>query len=286
MNEECVDKAMEVFLPGDHFPEDALLTGIIDLDQMTGGFRPGSVYIIGARPGVGKSLFAYNMMIKMSVQQNIPAMFFSLGMPSDVVIRKIICAMSMVEYRKSMLFEEFDDKEMERLGRSAERLKEAPVTIDDTFYANTQEVTDRICRLKEDHAAKIVFIDHLQLLPDWNKDTAVSVREGGSFLRIKKAAVEAGVPVVIMSNVSRNLERRKDRHPRLYDFELPDEALDLADGIIGLYRDNYYKPWNKQWDLMEVRALKCRYGWCSLMELSCLWDCLVPSACRVGVMEV
>lgn len=276
MSDGCVDRTMGHFHPEDRIPGNALQTGYTEFDRMVGGFRPGSLYIIGSRPGMGRSLLAYNIMIKMSVEQGIPAAIFSLETPADKVIRRMLCAMSMARYDK-VLFEDPSEETKERFRRSADLLKAAPVTIDDTFYMDIREVAERIRQLKEERNTKIVFWDDLQLLLDQRMDPYGDNPTDGIFSRMKQAAEEAGAAVVLLSNLSRKLEERKDRHPKLFDFKLPTELMDLADGIFGVYRDEYYDMWTDRKHLMEVGTLKNRYGyWCGQTYFSCMWDGLVP----------
>jgi replicative DNA helicase len=248
-------------------------SGFRDLDELTSGFQPGDLIVVGGRPGMGKTAFALNIAQHVAIEIKEPIAIFSLEMAKEQLALRMLCAESMVDssrVRKGFISRE----DWPKLTNAAGRLAEAPIFIDDSSAITVLEIRAKARRLKMEHGGlSLVVVDYLQLM-----------RSRGTFERreqeiseisrsLKALAKELRVPVIALSQLNRGVEQRGEKIPTLADLRESGAIEQDADVILFLYRDEIYNknnPENK--GKADVHIAKQRNGPTGVITLSFLAD--------------
>ncbi|NOZ24738.1 MAG: replicative DNA helicase [Nitrospirae bacterium] len=218
-------------------------SGFRDLDELTTGFQPGDLIIIGGRPSMGKTAFALNLAQHVGVELNEPVAIFSLEMSKKQLALRMLCSEAMVDsnsVRKGFIRKE----DWHKLTTAAGKLAEAPIFIDDASNTSVLEMRAKARRLKMEHGLSMVIVDYLQLM-----------RGRGNFERreqeiseisrsLKALAKELDLPVIALSQLNRGVELRQDKRPTLADLRESGAIEQDADVIVFLYRDEVYSKNN------------------------------------------
>jgi replicative DNA helicase len=235
MNDGCVERALNEIRYAEQIRKEAVCTGYGYLDKLLGGMMPGELYLIGARPRMGKSIFTFNLLRSMCVENGTPAMLFSLEASAEFVIRTMIYSVSGVSGEIESI------EALKSYEQAADAIEKAPLLIDDAFDLTVDGIIRRCREAIKKKAIRIVFLDswdHIHFCSEPDRKEIIE-----AFRKIKSLASELGLTIVINMNLSREIEEDyRGRHiPEIYDFRIPDEALDEAAGLITLYRDSYYR---------------------------------------------
>lgn len=195
-----------------------LPTGFTELDNITAGLQPSNLIIVAARPAMGKSSLAVTMAQHVAVEQHAPVVIFSLEMSKMELVQRLMCAEARVDsnrLRRGML----QDSDWPKLSHALGRLAEAPIFIDDTASVTIMEMRAKCRRLKAKHGLSLVIVDYLQLMqPHPGRRSDNRVQEVSEISRaLKILARELEVPVIAVSQLSRNVEHRTDKRPMLAD---------------------------------------------------------------------
>lgn len=238
-------------------------TGYYDLDEMTGGFQPGDLIVIMARPGVGKTALA-NCMASYQASLGYPVTFFSAETSGMEFATRSACTIARVN---SVLFRTGKAKEADvrALASASEKVSQWPFYIDDTGEIEIHRLCARAARQRSLGRASIVFVDYLQRLTA--NDTWKETREMFSYMvvKLKSLARSIEAPVVVTCQVSRKVDDRKDHRPMLSDGKETGKIDEEADIILGLYRPEIYateeeKRQRKFEGIAEAIILKQRNG--------------------------
>jgi replicative DNA helicase len=210
-----------------------------DLDYKTSGLQPSELIILAARPSVGKTSLALNIAENVALRENRPVAIFSLEMSSDQLVQRMLCSQSGVSasrVRRGNL----DNDDWERLQLAAERLFRAPIYIDDTSSLSVLEMRAKCRRLKaERNDLALIVIDYLQLIRPHSRRVENRNQEIGEIARALKAlAREFEVPVVVLSQLSRAVERREEKRPILSDLRDSGSIEAEADVVMFIHRPN------------------------------------------------
>ena len=215
-----------------------LATGFADLDKMTDGLHGGEMIIIAARPSMGKTSLAMNIAEHVALELKLPVGVFSLEMSSASLILRMMCSLARVNLRS--IREGFmSEADFPKLTNAAGRLSAAKLFIDDTAGLSILQLRARARRMAQQHGIKLFVIDYLQLL----NSTAARAKENRQqeiadiSSGIKALAKELNVPVIVLSQLNRELEKDKSRKPRLSDLRESGSIEQDAD-LVGLL----YKP--------------------------------------------
>ncbi len=214
-----------------------LLTGVAsgfsDLDKMTSGLHSGEMIVIAARPSVGKTSLAMNIAEHVAVDLNLPVGVFSLEMTAESLVLRMLCSRSRVNLRN--IRDGFlAERDFPKLTGSAGKLAGAPVYIDDTAGLSILQLRAKARRLWQQFGIKLFVIDYLQLLHSTarraeNRQQEIADISNG----IKALAKELKVPVIVLSQLNRELEREKNRKPRLSDLR-ESGAIEQDADVVGL----------------------------------------------------
>src|SRR6266481_3354257 len=214
-----------------------LPTGFIDLDKLTTGMHPGEMIVIAARPSVGKTSLAMNIAEHVAIDNNIPVGVFSLEMTAESLVMRMLCSRSRVNLR-NVRDGFLAERDFPKLTLNAGKLAGAPLFIDDSSGLSILQLRAKARRMFQQYGIKLFVIDYLQLLHSTarraeNRQQEIADISSG----IKALAKELSVPIIVLSQLNRELEREKNRKPRLSDLR-ESGAIEQDADVVGLL----YKP--------------------------------------------
>jgi replicative DNA helicase len=221
-------------------------SGFPSLDKLTYGWQPTDLIVLAARPSVGKTAFALNLARSAALSPTKPTAvaFFSLEMSAGQLVQRILSAESEIWLEK-ISRGKLEEHEMKQLyKRGIERLSNAPIFIDDTAALNIFELRAKCRRLKNKHNVGLIIIDYLQLMSgagdskNGNREQEISRISRD----LKGLAKELQVPIIALSQLSREVEKRKEgaKIPQLSDLRESGAIEQDADMVMFLYRPEYY----------------------------------------------
>ena len=243
-------------------------SGFIDLDNRTLGFMPGQLIIVAARPAMGKSAFALNILANAAIRAKKSVVYFSLEMSKEELTSRVLASEAMVDSQK-IRSGKLEDEDWISLTNASGTLSEAKIILDDTSGFTPIELRAKCRKLKMEHDIGLVVIDYLQLM-DASKVSASRQADISEISRsLKVLAREIGVPIIALSQLSRAPEQRPDHRPMLSDLRESGSIEQDADMVMFLYRDDYYNPDTDKKNVAEVILTKNRAGSTGTTEL--LW---------------
>ena len=229
-------------------------TGLIDVDKKLGGLHPSDLIILAGRPSMGKTALVTNIAVNVAKayrperQQDGSSKavdgavvgFFSLEMAADQLAGRILSEFSEIPSDK-MRRGEVDQSEFERIYEASQTLNDIPLYIDDTGGLTIAKLAARARRLKRQHGLGLLIIDYLQLLSGSGKSGDNRVQEVTEItVGLKALAKELEVPVIALSQLSRQVENRDDKKPQLSDLRESGSIEQDADVVLFVYREEYY----------------------------------------------
>ncbi len=235
---ELVKKAINTI--EDYHQRQGMLTGIgtgfTDLDRMTTGLHGGEMIVIAARPSVGKTSLAMNIAEHVAIDQRLPVGVFSLEMTAESLVLRMLCSRSRVNLRN--VREGFlAERDFPKLTGSAGKLANAPLFIDDSSALSVLQMRAKARRMHQQYGIKLFVIDYLQLLHSTSRRAENRQQEIADISSgIKALAKELNVPVIVLSQLNREIEREKGRPPRLSDLRESGAIEQDADLVGLLYR--------------------------------------------------
>lgn len=221
-----------------------LPTGFVDLDNKLGGLQRSDLVILAARPSMGKTSLALDMVRQIAVSHKKAVAIFSLEMSKDQLVDRLLAAEADVDLwkmRTGRLSDIGADNDFERIGHALGRLSEAPIYIDDSGSLNIMELRTKARRLAAEHAIELLVVDYLQLMQGHNQENRV--QEVSEISRSLKAlARELNVPVLALSQLSRAVEHRGgDKKPQLADLRESGSIEQDADVVAFIHREELYQ---------------------------------------------
>ena len=212
-----------------------------DLDALTGGFQPGSLNIIAARPSMGKTALALNIVQFGGAQTGDAVLIFSLEMSSEQLVQRMLGSEAQVNVH-AMRTGVMGKAEWDDLMNAAGRLAKAPIYIDDSSMLTTMDFRSRCRRFKARYSnLGLVVVDYLQLMSFGGRSTDNKQQEVAEISRmLKGVARELQCPVVALSQLSRAVEQRTEKRPMLSDLRDSGAIEQDADTVMLLYRPDYY----------------------------------------------
>lgn len=247
------------------FDQKQLVTGVPsgfqDLDKLTSGFHESELIILAARPAMGKTSFVLNLMTNAAVHADPhhPVLFFSLEMSRHQLAMRLLCSEARVEGHK-LRTGYLSEHDWPNLTMAAGQLSEAPIFIDDAAGLNLPQIRSKARRAKSEHDIGMIIIDYLQLM-EVGKAVESRTQEISQISRALKAlARELKIPVVALSQLSRQVESRQDKRPMLSDLRESGAIEQDADVVLFLYRDEYYNRNSEERGVAEVIIGKQRSG--------------------------
>ncbi len=244
-------------------------TGFTDLDQRTAGLQPSDLVLVAARPSMGKTAFALNIIQTAGIKNKQSVAVFSLEMAKDQLVSRMLCAEALVDSQKARTGS-LEKDDWDKLAQCIPNIANSRIYIDDTAGINVMEMRAKCRRLKLEKGLDLIMIDYLQLMSGTG-DGASRQQEISDISRSLKAlAREMNAPVIALSQLSRACETRADHRPMLSDLRESGAIEQDADVVMFLYRDEYYNPNTDKKGLGEVIIAKQRNGPTGTVELTWL----------------
>ncbi len=246
-----------------------LPTGFEDLDNLTSGLHGSDFIILAARPSMGKTAFALNVVQNVAIRAakkvgGAPktVAFFSLEMSKEQLVQRMLCAEANIDSQR-LRIGELRDEDWAMLINTADTLSSANIYIDDTAGITAMDMRSRARRLKAEHGLDLIVVDYLQLMQGSGKKNNNGDRqqEVSEISRSLKAlARELDVPVIALSQLSRSVEARQVKRPMLSDLRESGSLEQDADIVAFLYREDYYNPETENKNITELIIAKHRNG--------------------------
>ena len=224
------------------------------LDSILGGFKKGELIIIAARPSMGKTAFALQIISNISKQKSVG--LFSLEMPSQAIIQRLVSMESGVSQDTFREYDKIPENRIEIIKKTISRIGERHIWIDDTPGLRIGELSWKIRKLNTMVKLDMVVIDYLQLI-EGDKNSTESRQQIISDISrtLKSLARELSIPIIALSQLSRKVESREDKKPMMSDLRESGAIEQDADVILLLYRPEYYKKGEKFGIMEELEII-------------------------------
>jgi replicative DNA helicase len=244
-------------------------TGYTDLDERLAGLQNSNLVVVGARPAMGKTSFALGIAQHAAVHARVPVLLFSLEMSHLELTQRLLCSEAQVDatrMRNGRLLE----ADWPKISNAIGRLGDAPIHIDDNPNLTVMEIRAKARRLKAREGLGLVIVDYLQLMSGHAKSRSenrqVEVSEISRGLKV--LARELNIPVIALSQLSRNLEMRQDKRPVLADLRESGSIEQDADVVLFIYRDEIYNSESPDRGSAEILIAKHRNGPTGVTQLA------------------
>jgi len=246
-------------------------TGFYELDDMLNGLQNGEMVILAARPSMGKTALAMNVIEHISADEMLPCAVFSLEMSKQQLAQRMLCSRGDIDahkLRKGML----NSEEYTKLANTVGALAKAPIWVDDSPGLTVLELRAKARRLKLQHDIRCIMIDYMQLMDNpgvESRQQQISEISRG----IKSVARELCIPVICLSQLNRQSEGRDGHRPRMSDLRESGSIEQDADVILLLHREDYYRmsePDFQPDNIAEVIIAKQRNGPTGTVKLTFL----------------
>ena len=248
--------------------ESKVFSGYEGIDKMLTWFKPGELIILAARPSMGKTAFALNVLNNVALKQQKTVVFISLEMSSESIVDRILSEVAGVPMYKLNGSEQMNEEDFSKIWEANSTLWVAKIFIDDRGALTVPELKSKLRKLKiEKGWLDIVIIDYLQLMHGTSY-AGNRVQEISDISRsLKELARELEVPIMALSQLSRAVEQRVDKKPQLSDLRESGAIEQDADAVLMLHREDYYDPdTDKKW-ATDVCIRKNRNGAVGEVEL-------------------
>jgi len=263
------DLAHEVYAMLEDKSRRGLMTGYFELDDMLNGLQNGEMLIIAARPSMGKTSFAMNIVENIATTDLQPCAVFSLEMSKQQLVQRMLCSLTAIDahkVRRGMM----SNDEYIKMAQMVSTLSKVPIWVDDSPGLTPLDLRAKARRMKMQNDVKLIMIDYMQLMDCPGVDSRqeqVSVISRG----IKAVARELEVPVMALSQLNRSSESRDGHKPRMSDLRESGSIEQDADVIMLLHREDYYRLQDPDFvpdNVAEVIVAKQRNGPTGTVRLS------------------
>jgi replicative DNA helicase len=218
-----------------------LPTGFTDLDSLTGGLHPGQLIVLAARPAMGKTTLALDLLRATSIKHGLPAALFTLELERLDISRRILSAEARVALHH-MRAGTLTDDDWTRLARRMPDVSAAPLFIQDSAYATFTDLRAHCRRLHAQHDVQLIAVDALHMLNYGTRQLGSRYEEISEVSRcLKLLAKELQIPIVAVSTLNRAAEQRVDKKPMLNDLRDSGALEDNADVVILIHREDAYE---------------------------------------------
>ncbi len=264
---ENLDKLEMLYEQGDAVT--GLPTGFVDLDRLMAGLQPNAMYVVGARPGMGKTAFLLGLATN-AAKVGHPVLLFSLEMSSLELSQRILISEAKVDSTRIKTGNLHED-DWNRIAQATGTLAETPIYIDDYPQTSVMEIRAKARRLKSSIGELgLVAVDYVQLMSGRARPESRQQEVSEISRNLKILARELECPVIALAQLNRKLEERADKRPMLSDLRESGSLEQDADAVFLLYRDEMYNPESQDQGMAEVIVAKHRSGPTGVVKLAFL----------------
>lgn len=234
-------------------------TGFIDFDRYTGGLHKSDLWILAARPGVGKSAFSMAIGFNIAMQLRLSVGVFALEMGREQLIQRLVAGETGIDGQRLRNGRVTQD-ELALVMDAMARISELPLYIDDTPGVTLHEVRSKAIRLQAEHGLDLLIIDYLQLMSGSGKSEN-RVQEVSQISKgLKQLARELNIPIIALSQLSRAVEGRTSHIPVLADLRESGSLEQDSDLVMFIYREELYDKDTDKQGIAEIHIAKHRNG--------------------------
>jgi len=236
-----------------------IATGFVDLDYRMSGLQPSDLILIAARPSMGKTAFVLNIAQYVAFHNNLCTAIFSLEMSKEQLVNRLFSLESRVD-AQILRSGNLADSDWEKLIEGAGTIGRSNLIIDDTPGISIPELRSKCRKYKLEHDLKLIIIDYLQLMSGSGRTDSRQQEISDISRSLKGLARELNVPVIALSQLSRQVEQRPDHRPMLSDLRESGAIEQDADVVMFIYRDDYYNKDTANKNIAEIIIAKQRNG--------------------------
>lgn len=246
------------------FNSDSMITGVStgfkDLDEMTSGLQRGDMVVVAARPSMGKTTFAMNLVEHAVMTGTKPVIVYSMEMPAEQLIMRLLSSIGRINQTK-VRTGKLEDEDWPKLSAAISKLKDRPLFIDDTPALSPIEIRSRTRRIAREHGnPALIMIDYIQLMQVAGSTDGRTAEISEISRSIKAMAKEFECPVVALSQLNRGVEQRPNKRPVNSDLRESGAIEQDADIIMFIYRDEVYNEESPDKGVAEIIIGKQRNG--------------------------
>ncbi len=236
-----------------------LSTGFLDLDKITNGLHAGNLIVLGARPGFGKTLLAMNIADHCAFEEHKSVIIFSLEMDKNELIERSLASLTRIEANK-IKTGSLTNEDYEKIIKILPRFNEDRLIIDDRSSVGVHEIRAKCRRIKREHGLDLVIIDYITLMSGDGENETLRIANISRGLKL--LARDLSVPVIIISQLNRNVDNRplEDRRPKMADLRGSGGIEQDADVVMFIYREEAYNENTPHKGIAEVIIAKHRNG--------------------------
>jgi replicative DNA helicase len=237
-------------------------TGFKDIDNVLAGLQRSDLFILAARPSMGKTAFVLNLAHNVAIQAKESVLFFSLEMSKEQLVDRLLSMESGVD-AWALRTGNLTDQDFEKIGLAMGTLSEAKIYIDDTPGISVSDLRTKARREAHQHGLGLIIVDYLQLMSGGSRFAGSDnrVQEISEISRgLKGVARELNVPVIALSQLSRSVENRTPQIPQLADLRESGSIEQDADVVAFIYREDYYNPETENKNITTILIKKHRNG--------------------------
>lgn len=234
-------------------------TGFSDIDKILSGFHPSDLIILACRPSLGKTSLALDIARNITLSRDIPVGIFSLEMSREQLVDRLLASEARIDLYKLRTGHLAED-EFPRLGDALSRLRQAKLFIDDDATTNILQIRTKARRLQSEQGLGLIIIDYLQLIQPRTPSDNMVAQITEISRALKGLARELHVPVLALSQLSRNVEQRHPPVPRLSDLRDSGSIEQDADVVMFIYREDRYKQSSDRRNQADILVEKHRNG--------------------------
>lgn len=235
-------------------------TGYYELDEKTSGWQRSDLIIVAARPSMGKTTFAMNMVEHAVLNQDLPVVVFSLEMPAESLMLRMLSSVGRID-QTHIRNGKLDQEEWDKLTYAVQRLKDRPLFIDDQPGLTPTEMRSRVRKLAREHGGiGMIMVDYLQLMRVAGNTEGRTAEISEISRTLKAIAREFNCPVMALSQLNRSLENRPNKRPINSDLRESGAIEQDADVILFIYRDEVYNEDSQDKGTAEIILGKQRNG--------------------------
>ncbi|MGB6335239.1 MAG: replicative DNA helicase [Thermoanaerobaculia bacterium] len=249
-----------------------LSSGFADLDTMTRGFHPGNLVVIAGRPGMGKTSLALNIAEHTAIHENRPVGLFSLEMSQEELALRILSSQVDISFGP-LRSGHLSQKQWTKVVQAVKTVSQAPLFIDDSANPSMLEIASKARRLRAESGLDLIVVDYLQLMQGTARYENRNLEIAAITRSLKQLAKELRIPVIALSQLSRQPERRSgDHRPQLADLRESGSIEQDADVVVFIYRDELYDDETTDKGIAELIVAKHRNGETGTVRLVFLGD--------------
>lgn len=236
-----------------------IATGFVDLDYRMSGLQPSDLILVAARPSMGKTAFVLNIAQYVAFHSDLCTAIFSLEMSKEQLVNRLFSLESRVD-AQLLRSGNLADSDWEKLIEGAGTIGRSKLIIDDTPGISISELRSKCRKYKLEHDLKLIIIDYLQLMSGSGRSDSRQQEISDISRSLKSLARELNVPVIALSQLSRQVEQRPDHRPMLSDLRESGAIEQDADVVMFIYRDDYYNKDTPDKNIAEIIIAKQRNG--------------------------